>query len=224
MVAIDRVYGHVYPSVHLQDMLQLAQKSAPLQTPTPAHYGSNFAANDFVANAMNGDSNQKISPSQFGLDPHNPSLQFSTPGGGFVQVFGPLRTPGNDKFFHDPNPVVIQKKSKPVTYVQKINLAYYKPPAPPAPGPVIIKEVRPPQAPAPPPLFVRIQPPPPPEQGPLVIREAPPPRPKQIPTTHFTKVLPPVAVPPPNVHVRGAPSQAAVEQTLNNLGLTSRRQ
>jgi hypothetical protein len=105
---------------------------------------------------------------------------------------------------------------------KKINLAYYKPPAPPAPGPVIIKEVRPPQAPPPPPLFVRIQPPPPPEQAPLIIREAPPPRPKQIPTTHLTKVLPPIPVPPPNVQVRGAPSQEAVERTLNGLGLTSR--
>jgi hypothetical protein len=137
MVAIDRV-GHVYPSVHLQDMLKLAQKPAPLATPT--QYTSTVL-NDPVASVMNGGATQKISPSQFGLA-NNPSLQFATPGGGFVQVFGPLKTPGNDKFFHDPNPVVIQKRSKPITYVQKINLAYYKPPAPPAPGPVIIKEVR----------------------------------------------------------------------------------
>lgn len=137
MVAIDRV-GHVYPSVHLQEMLNLAQTSAPLATPT--QYTST-SSDDPVASVMNSASTQKISPSQFGLA-DNPSLQFATPGGGFVQVFGPLKTPGNDKFFHDPNPVVIQKKSKPVTYVQKINLAYYKPPAPPAPGPVIIKEVR----------------------------------------------------------------------------------
>ena len=140
MVAIERV-GHIYPSVHLQDMLKLAQKSAPLAPPTETQYGSASASNDPVANFMNGDMTQKISPSQFGLDANNPSLQFSTPGGGFIQVFGPLQTPGNDKFFHDPNPYVIQKKSKPVTYVQKINLAYYNPPAPPAPGPVIIKEV-----------------------------------------------------------------------------------
>jgi hypothetical protein len=217
MVAVDHV-GPVYPSVHLQYMLNLAQKPVPLATPT--QYG-NGASNHLVASAFSGDSSQKISPSQFGLDPHNPSLQFSTPGGGFVQVFGPLKTPNNDKFFYDPNPVVIQKKSKPITYVQKINLAYYKPPAPPAPGPVIIKEVRPPQAPAPPPLFVRIQPPPPQEQGPIVIREAPPPRPKHVPTTHLTKVLPRIPAPPPNIQVRNAPNHAAVEYTLNNMGLTS---
>jgi hypothetical protein len=217
MVAIDRV-GHVYPSVHLQEMLNLAQKPAPLAVPT--QYTSTVF-NDPVASVMNGDLTQKISPSQFGLA-NNPSLQFATPGGGFVQVFGPLKTPGNDKFFHDPNPVVIQKKSKPITYIQKINLAYYKPPAPPAPGPVIIKEVRPPQAPPPPPLFVRIQPPPPPEQQPLVIREAPPPRPQHVPTTLLTKVLPPVPAPPPRVHVRNAPDAATVERTLNNLGLTSK--
>jgi len=216
MVAVDRL-GHVYPSVHLQEMLKFAQKQAPLATPTQYN---NTQVNDPFANVMNGDGSQKISPSQFGLG-DNPSLQFATPGGGFVQVFGPLQTPGNDKFFYDPNPVVIQKKSKPVTYVQKINLAYYKPPAPPAPGPVIIKEVRAPQAPAPPPLFVRIQPPPPQEQAPIVIREAPPPRPQHVPTTMLTKVLPPVPAPPPNVQVRNAPNQAAVERTLNNLGLTS---
>jgi len=216
MVAIDHV-GYVYPSVHLQEMLKFAQKPAPLAIPTQ-YNGAGFS--DSVTNVMNGDATQKISPEQFGLT-NNPSLQFSTPGGGFVQVFGPLKTPGNDKFFHDPNPVVIQKKSKPVTYVQKINLAYYNPPAPPAPGPVIIKEVRPPQPPPPPPLYVRIQPPPPPEQAPLVIREAPPPRPQQIPTTHLTRVLPAIPVPPPNVHIRNAPNQAAVERTLNGLGLTS---
>lgn len=216
MVAIDRV-GHVYPSVQLQEMLKLAQKPAPLAVPTQK---GSVAVNDPVASVMNGDATQKVTPEQFGLG-KNPSLQFSTPGGGFVQVFGPLNASGNDKFFHDPNPVVIQKKTKPITYVQKINLAYYKPPAPPAPGPVIIKEVRPPQAPPPPPLFVRIQPPPPPEQAPLVIREAPPPRPQAIPTTHLTKVLPPVPVPPPRVQVRNAPDQATVERTLNNLGLTS---
>lgn len=216
MVAIDRV-GHVYPSVQLQEMLNLAQKPASLAMPT--QHGS-LSVNDQVASVMNGNPTQKITPEQFGLA-KDPSLQFATPGGGFVQVFGPLKTAGNDKFFHDPNPVVIQKKSKPVTYVQKINLAYYKPPAPPAPGPVIIKEVRPPQAPPPPPLFVRIQPPPPQQQAPLVIREAPPPRPRQIPTTHLTKLLPAVPVPPPNVQVHNAPNQMTVEQTLNGLGLTS---
>ena len=219
MVAIDRV-GHVYPSVQLQDMLTLAQKPGPLTMPT---YHGGMPLSDPVASVMNGSATSKITPEQFGLA-SNPSLQFATPGGGFVQVFGPLNASGNDKFYNDPNPVVIQKKSKPVTYVQKINLAYYKPPAPPAPGPVIIKEVRPPQAPAPPPLFVRIQPPPPPEQAPLVIREAPPPRPKPIPTTHLTKVLPPIPMPPPTVTVRNAPDHATVEKTLNNLGLTSRLQ
>ncbi|CAF1014314.1 unnamed protein product [Adineta steineri] len=216
MVAIDRTKTS-YPSVHLQEMLNLAQKPVPLAAPT--QYTSTVV-NDPVASAMNGDASQRILPSQFGLA-DDPSLQFKTPGGGFVQVFGPLKTPGNDKFFHDPNPVVIQKKSKPITYIQKINLAYYKPPAPPAPGPVIIKEVRPPPEPVPPPLFVRIQPPQPQQQPPIVIREAPPPLPKHIPTTLLTKVLPPIPVPPPNVHVRNAPDQATLQRTLNNLGLTS---
>jgi hypothetical protein len=216
MVAIDRV-GHVYPQIHLQEMLKLAQKPAPLATPTEYN---NLPLIDTVTSVMKSGDTQKLTPEQFGLA-SNPSLQFSTPNGGFVQVFGPLQTPGNDKFFYDPNPVIIQKKSKPVTYIQKINLAYYNPPAPPAPGPVIIKEVRPPQAPAPPPLFVRIQPPPPREQAPIIIREAPPPRPRQIPTTHLTRVLPAIPAPPPTVQVRNAPDHATVERTLKELGLTS---
>jgi len=107
MVAVDRV-GHAYPSVHLQEMLNLAQKPATLTSVTPY---ANTTIDDPVANVMNGDTTQKITPAQFGLA-SNPSLQFATPGGGFVQVFGPLKTPGNDKFFHDPNPFVIQKKIK----------------------------------------------------------------------------------------------------------------
>jgi len=118
--------------------------------------------------------------------------------------------------------LLFKKNQNQLPTYKKLIWLIINPPAPPAPGPVIIKEVRPPQAPAPPPLFVRIQPPPPPEQGPVVIREAPPPRPRHIPTTHLTRMLPAVPAPPPNVQVRGAPSQHAVEQTLNNLGLTSR--
>ncbi|CAF0824888.1 unnamed protein product [Adineta ricciae] len=218
MVAIERQKTN-YPSVHLQEMLKLAQKPAPLATPT--NYTSSIV-NDPVSTVINGDLTKRILPSQFGLA-DDPSLQFKTPGGGFVQVFGPLKTPNNDKFFHDPNPVVIQKKSQPITYIQKINLAYYKPPAPPAPGPVIIKEVRPPPEPVPPPLFVRIQPPPPREQAPIIIREAPPPPPKHIPATLVTKVLPPTPAPPPNVHVRNSLDHATVQRTLNNLGITSYR-
>jgi len=193
MVAIDKI-GYNYPSVHLNDLINqtLSQK---------IHHEQNVSHE-----ATKNDLSSKISPQQFGLD-HNPSLQFATKGGGFVQVFGPLKTPGNDKFFQDPNPVVIRQKSKPVTYVQKVSLAYYKPPAPPAPGPVIIKEVRPPQQPAPPPLFVRIQPPPPPQQPPLVIRENPPPRPKHVPATVVTKMLPNMPPPPPRVIVRNAPNK-----------------
>jgi hypothetical protein len=55
MVAIDRV-GHVYPSVHLQEMLSLAQKPSPLQPPT--HFSS-IPTNDPVASVMNGSATQK---------------------------------------------------------------------------------------------------------------------------------------------------------------------
>ncbi len=85
MVAIERARSN-YPSVHLQEMLKLAQKPAPLAQPT--HYTSNIL-NDPVATVMNSDLTQRVTPSQFGLA-NDPSLQFKTPCGGFVQVFGPL--------------------------------------------------------------------------------------------------------------------------------------
>jgi len=215
MVAIDRI-APAYPSIHLKELINqtlLAEKMAPaVQSSFTTSSASSSAQG--VSQTTGDSSSHKISPSQFGLDPNNPSLQFATQDGGFVQVFGPLQTPGNDKFFSDPNPIVIRKQSKPVTYVQKVALAYYKPPAPPAPGPVIIKEVRPPQAPAPPPLFVRIQPPPPREQAPIVIREAPPPRPKHVGTTMLTKVLPAPPLPRDHVTVRNAPNRHVADQLI----------
>jgi len=210
MVAIDQRY----PSVQLKELINqtlLSEKMAPAVQSSMTTETQSVHAHGQTSGAPN---SKLVSPSQFGLDGNNPSLQFATQDGGFVQVFGPLKTPGNDKFFSDPNPIIIRKQSKPVTYVQKVNLAYYKPPAPPAPGPVIIKEVRPPQAPAPPPLFVRIQPPPPPVQQPMVIREAPPPRPKHVPATVLTKVLPAPPAPRDRVTVRTAPNHQVADRMI----------
>ncbi len=60
---------------------------------------------------------------------------------------------------------------------------------------MIIKEVRPPQPPAPPPLRIRQQAPPVPQPPPLILRERPPPTPAAVAsqtgkkTTNHTFVL-----------------------------------
>ena len=78
----------------------------------------------------------------------------------------------------DPNPEFITKRYKEnLEYVQELAIRYLKPPTPPAPGEIIIKqEPNRPTAPAPP-LVIRQQPPRPCTPEPLVIREAPPPQP-----------------------------------------------
>jgi len=94
-------------------------------------------------------------------------------------------------------PELIKKKScKKVEYCQEISIRYLKPPAPPAPGDIIIKtEPNKPTAPAPP-VIIRQQPPRPCTPEPLVIREAPPCPPPCIPQQIITisgKPLPPPA-------------------------------
>ncbi len=81
----------------------------------------------------------------------------------------------------DACPEIIKKKScKKLEYNQEIAIRYLKPPAPPSPGEIIIKqEPNKPTAPAPP-VIIRQQPPRPCTPEPLVIREAPPPAPPCI--------------------------------------------
>ena len=78
----------------------------------------------------------------------------------------------------DACPNVINKRLKQkLEYVQEMAIRYLKPPTPPAPGEIIIKqEPNRPVAPAPP-IVIRQQPPRPCTPEPLVIREAPPPPP-----------------------------------------------
>ena len=71
----------------------------------------------------------------------------------------------------DPNPELITKRYKDtVSYVQELAVRYLKPPTPPAPGEIIIKqEPNIPTGPAPP-LVIRQQPARPCTPEPLVIR------------------------------------------------------
>ncbi|CAF1139545.1 unnamed protein product [Rotaria sp. Silwood1] len=80
------------------------------------------------------------------------------------------------KINYDPNPIVIRKQI-PVeipTVRQQVIVRYLRPPTPPSPGPLIIKEVREPQAAAAPPIIIRTRAPREKTPPPIVIREAPP--------------------------------------------------
>ncbi|CAF0998719.1 unnamed protein product [Rotaria magnacalcarata] len=80
------------------------------------------------------------------------------------------------KINYDPNPIIIRKQI-PIempTYKQQVIVRYLRPPTPPSPGPLIIKEVREPQPAAAPPLVIRTRAPREKTPPPIVIREAPP--------------------------------------------------
>ena len=78
----------------------------------------------------------------------------------------------------DSCPEVINKRLKQkLEYVQELAIRYLKPPTPPAPGEIIIKQEPNKTIPPAPPIVIRQQPPRPCTPEPLVIREAPPPAP-----------------------------------------------
>lgn len=81
----------------------------------------------------------------------------------------------------DPNPDIIQKHTnQQLLYTQEIAIRYLRPPTPPPPGDIIIRQEKNiPISPAPP-IVLRQQPPRPETPPPLVVREAPPKPPVQI--------------------------------------------
>jgi hypothetical protein len=75
----------------------------------------------------------------------------------------------------DSNPEVIRKKTEQqLIYEQEVAIRYLRPPTPPPPGEILIKQEKNIPTPPAPPLVIRQQPPRPETPAPLVIREAPP--------------------------------------------------
>ncbi|CAF3443733.1 unnamed protein product [Rotaria socialis] len=115
-----------------------------------------------------------------------------------------LNSPG--QIFYDPNPQIIQRKgSHSVTYKQNIIVRFLQPPPIPNAGPLIIKEVRPPQTSPLPPLVIKQRPTPPKTPPPLIIREKPPPLPSSVATKVITRQLPPEPAPPRAVIIERLP-------------------
>ena len=81
----------------------------------------------------------------------------------------------------DANPEIITKHSnQKIEYVQEMAVRYLRPPTPPTPGEIIIKQEKNVLTPPAPPLIIRQQPVRPITPEPLIIREVPPEAPKPI--------------------------------------------
>lgn len=81
----------------------------------------------------------------------------------------------------DPNPEIITKRSQQkLEYIQELAIRYLRPPTPPAPGEIVIKQEANVLTPPAPPLVIRQQPARPLTPEPLIIREAPPQAPQPI--------------------------------------------
>lgn len=87
----------------------------------------------------------------------------------------------------DTSPLIVKKKpNHNIKYVQEVSIRYLKPPTPPPPGDIIIKEIEAEAFPAAPPLILRQQPPRSFTPDPFIIRELPP-RPPPFKTTQVIK-------------------------------------
>ena len=65
----------------------------------------------------------------------------------------------NDDLNYDPHPEVVHREnSDDITYTQKVGVRYLKPPTPPPPGPILIREIQPTPPKNPPPLVVSTTP------------------------------------------------------------------
>ncbi|CAF0908673.1 unnamed protein product [Didymodactylos carnosus] len=139
--------------------------------------------------------------------------QFGGGGGGGGQlVQGPH---GSYKINFDPNPQIIRKHANDaVTYKQEVAVRYLRPPTPPPPGPLIIKEVRNPALPAAPPIVIRQRPPRPATPPPLIIRERPPQPPAQLGPKLITKPVPPPPPPPRRVIIERMPPLPPKPQSI----------
>jgi hypothetical protein len=75
----------------------------------------------------------------------------------------------------DANPEVIRKRTdQTLIYEQEVAVRYLRPPTPPPPGEILIKQEKNIPTPPAPPLVIRQQPPRPETPAPLIVREAPP--------------------------------------------------
>ncbi|CAF1457363.1 unnamed protein product [Rotaria sp. Silwood1] len=166
----------------------------------------------FDANALSGSNfGGFASSSSSGIDLSHGTAGFSIPSTfetSTSQEQLQLATSNVQGLYQDPNPHVIRRPAPGggVTYTQNIRVRFLQPPPVPAPGPLIIREVRSPQPPPPPPLRIRQQAPPLPPPPPLILRERPPIPPAPIASQTVIRQLAPIPVPPRSVIIERLPA------------------
>jgi len=155
---------------------------------------------------------QQVGSASFG-EQNNTGIvqQYAGATGQLAQQQGP----NGYKINFDPNPQIIRKHANDaVTYKQEVAVRYLRPPTPPPPGPLIIKEVRNPALPPAPPIVIRQRPPRPATPPPLIIRERPPQPPTQLAPKLITKPLPPPPPPPRRVIIERMPPLPPKPQSI----------
>jgi hypothetical protein len=163
-----------------------AEQQIPLSQGQEANYAQYTRSGAELANGQNAGGAGFMDQTNAGI-----MQQYTGAASQLAQQQGP----NGYKINFDPNPQIIRKHaSDAVTYKQEVAVRYLRPPTPPPPGPLIIKEVRNPALPAAPPIVIRQRPPRPATPPPLIIRERPPQPPPQLAPKLVTK---PVAAPPP---------------------------
>lgn len=111
------------------------------------------------------------------------------------------------KINEDPNPEIIHKTSaQPVEYTQDIQVRYLRPPTPPVPGELVIRQESSPPLPEAPPQVIRQHAPRPVTPEPLIIREAPPEAPAAVARKVVTIKAPPLDPPPRKVVIEKLPA------------------
>jgi len=129
----------------------------------------------------------------------------------------------------DANPEIIRKRTdQTLVYEQEVAVRYLRPPTPPPPGEILIKQEKNIPTPPAPPLVIRQQPPRPETPAPLIVREAPPRPPAAVGAKVITisgKRLPP---PPRKVVIErlaplpSKPQSIIIERWLPYKGLKRR--
>ena len=124
-----------------------------------------------------------------------------------IQTNGPeetnqyLQQHERDICLHSPKTVEDTVSSSPILREQQVSVRFLRPPTPPPPGPLVIKQVREKQPPPQPPLVINERPPRSVTPPPLVLRERPPTPPQCIPCETKIEYLPAGPVPKRSVTI-----------------------
>lgn len=136
---------------------QYAQQQYAYQTQATGaqYYGSDQQAQEPIDQQIHRAPGQEANYAQYGGNPteiaagqqagfgEQPNQELLQQFAGVTGQLAQQQGPNGYKINFDPNPQLIRKQANDaVTYKQEVAVRYLRPPTPPPPGPLIIKEVR----------------------------------------------------------------------------------